>query len=84
VWVDCDCIFREAVSDEVVDGWFGDSSFFYLKSRDRHVIESGVLGLKLRPDGLKIISSTLHRYVSQEFRNDLRWDDESLVSKTAF
>jgi hypothetical protein len=58
-----------------LDKWFGQNAVFYLKSPDRETIESGVMGFRVTPEGISIIASTLHRYVSQEFRDDCRWDD---------
>lgn len=75
VWLDSDCRFVRTLPLEEVDCWFGEAAAFYLKSPDREVIESGVIGFRLNGAGRRLIQSVVDRYRSGDFRSDLRWDD---------
>ncbi len=75
VWVDCDCAFRSNLPPAEIEAWFRENSVFYLKSRDREVIESGVIGFRTTKEGRTIIDSVMKRYLSRRFRSDARWDD---------
>jgi hypothetical protein len=75
IWLDSDCVIQSQMSAEQPAQWFGDSAAFYLKSRDRTVLESGIIGFRTNRSGLTIIASVLQRYLSQQFRSDVRWDD---------
>jgi hypothetical protein len=75
VWLDSDCRFRKKLSYEQVAGFFKGGSVFYLKSRDREVMESGIVGFHLGRSGRDFLALTIDRYRSGAFRNDPRWDD---------
>jgi hypothetical protein len=75
VWVDCDCRFQADLTESEIQRWFQGKSVFYLKSPDRPVIESGVLGLRNTAGGRQFLHATVERYRSGAFRYDLRWDD---------
>lgn len=75
VWVDSDCVFKAGVSTAHVRHWFQGRTIFYLKSPERRVIESGLLGVRNSPDGRQFVSETLARYSSGKFRRNARWDD---------
>jgi hypothetical protein len=75
IWLDSDCYFKKRVTTDVVTQWFNGSSVFFHKGRQRGVIESGVIGFDLAFGGGQLIEKTMLRYLSGEFRKDLRWDD---------
>ncbi|SPF45687.1 hypothetical protein SBA4_3410004 [Candidatus Sulfopaludibacter sp. SbA4] len=75
IWVDSDCRFRKRLPEGEVERWFGGKSVFYLKSPDRDVLESGVLGLRTTMPGMKFVRAAVERYRTGAFRNDVRWDD---------
>ncbi len=75
VWVDSDCLFQTHLPEKAVDRWFQGKCVFYLKSPDRPVMESGVIGVRTTAAGREFIRATVERYRSGAFRKDLRWDD---------
>jgi len=75
VWVDADSVFSASPPADEVIRWFRRCSVFYLKSPDRGVIESGVLGVRNCPAGRKFVDFTMERYQSSRFRRNARWDD---------
>jgi len=75
VWLDSDCRFVRKLPLEEVECWFGEAAAFYLKSPDREVIESGVIGFRLNDGGTRLLQSVVDHYRSGEFRSDMRWDD---------
>lgn len=75
IWLDSDCRFRRALPGEEIDRWFGGASVFYLKSPEREVIESGVMGFRMNEGGQRLLGSVVDHYRSGAFRSDRRWDD---------
>lgn len=75
IWVDCDSVFKKAITDEVILEALRGKAIGYMKSKDRPVIESGLLLFHRTRGGLQLIESVFSRYMSGKFRDDERWDD---------
>lgn len=75
IWIDSDCRFKADLYGKTIASWFQNCSGFYFKSPQRKVLESGILGLDLGIAGSEFIRAVIERYMSGEFRQDLRWDD---------
>lgn len=75
VWLDSDCRFKKCLPEIQVEEWFSTASVFYVKSPDREVAESGVIGFRLDEDGRRFLRLTSDRYRTGEFRLYPRWDD---------
>jgi hypothetical protein len=75
VWIDCDCSVTAPIAETQIKRWFREKPVFYLKSPQREVIESGVLGVRNNRLGRKFVTATVERYTSGTFRKDRRWDD---------
>lgn len=82
VWVDADCVFKRPLPESVVAASFSENAVYYLKSGDREVMESGVIGIRTSAEGRKFIAVTVDRYRSGAFRNDPRWDDSYQFQRT--
>lgn len=75
IWLDSDCRFKRKLTTKEILDFFGEHAIFYLKSKDRTVMESGIVGFYLNRGGRDFIEITTRRYRSGEFRNYERWDD---------
>ena|SRR3990167_5775367 len=75
VWLDSDCFFKKKLPEEQVARTFKSRAVFYMQSRRRKVLESGIMGFFLDRGGRRFIELTLDRYRSGEFRKHPRWDD---------
>ncbi len=75
LWLDADCRLRRRLGSMQVAEWIGTSSVFFLKSPDRRVMESGVLGIRMDGHGKRFISLTADRFRSGAFKRYPRWDD---------
>lgn len=75
IWVDCDSVFKAPITDEVILEALGGKAIGYMKSKDRPVIESGLLVFHGPRGGFQLIESVFSRYMSGKFREDDRWDD---------
>lgn len=74
-WLDADCVFLKPLPHAKVEEVLGGKDVAYLKSKDRQVIESGVMLFDLRRGGRRFIEDVFRRYTSGAFRRDKRWDD---------
>lgn len=71
VWLDCDCLFKQKVTEEYILGQFKGHDTFYFKGPRREVEETGIVGYR----NVQFIKSYIYRYTSGNFRNNIRWDD---------
>ena len=75
VWLDSDCVFKRSLPEQKLAKVFQNKAVFYMKSRKRKVLESGIMGFFLARGGKAFIELTMNRYISGEFRKYRRWDD---------
>lgn len=75
IWADCDSVFTKPITDEVILEALKGKAIGYMKSKQRQVIESGLLVFHGPRGGFELIESVFVRYMSGKFRFDERWDD---------
>ncbi len=79
IWIDADSRFKKTVTEADVAAWFKtpQTAAFCLKNK-RPIMESGVLGFRLKLDGHSIIRDVVECYRSGDFRRMKRWDDSAV------
>lgn len=75
VWMDSDSIFKKTVDDEIILEALKGKAVGYMKSKDRPVIESGLIIMHGGRGGFHLVESVYQRYMTGQFRKDERWDD---------
>lgn len=75
IWLDCDCVLTHPIPQSEIRRWFAGHAVFYLKSPDRRVLESGLLGIRCNAAGRTFLASTVEHFRSGAFRKNSRWDD---------
>lgn len=71
VWLDCDCFFKQKVTEDWLISQFKGTETFYFKGPRREVEETGIVGYR----NLAFIKGYIDRYTTGKFRQDPRWDD---------
>lgn len=78
VWVDCDCIFKQKLPNEVIHKLFKQYDVFYHQGAYRNSkdfgIETGFIGFK-KQKGYNIIQSVCDMYTTKNYTSLGRWDD---------
>lgn len=76
VWLDCDCYFKQHLSNQFIVDLMGTKSLAYLRGSKREAIESGILIFRLnRCSGVTLIEEWFNYYKSEHFLTFPRWDD---------
>lgn len=78
VWVDCDCIFKQQLSGNVITKLLKDNDMFYHQGSYRNSkdfgFETGFIAFK-KNKGFQIINQVSNIYVTRKYLTFGRWDD---------
>ncbi len=79
VFLDCDVVVNQHLSESKIDEVFGGSSMFYHFGPHRQIhrsgIESGIIGFDMTKDGGKLLDHVFQKYDDSSFTKYERWDD---------
>lgn len=84
IFVDSDCVFLKKIDENLIAKAFGKRHFFYHWGEERPKkglgIESGFIGFKTTPEGLKVLNEWIDKYKTNSFRRYLAWDDGGMFA----
>jgi len=82
IWLDSDCLFINNISYKIINKLFAEKDYFYIRGSFRPVDETGVFGIRLNTAGKDFITHLTNRYLTKDYRKDVRWDDSYQLMMT--
>jgi hypothetical protein len=83
IWIDCDCIILNHMSNKFITSLFNDKGIIYFLGKQRAKIDGGVetgfVGFSKKNNGYKLLKEYFNYYMDGSFVKLKRWDDGYVI-----